>query len=462
MKGAIITMQINVEILFATDAKITKSLLVKQFVDNQTGGFSTFVHDGKQLVVIKNKEWKTLDAIRSIAGEISRNLAAQKVDSASIQADQLGQKWSSVDEAVTAFVEGWHLGAYNFDRYQSKKADPVTTLNVKGADNAAVKSGEVRAAAMAFSRDLMNELSDVLNPETYPEVLKAHFKGTKVKIDVLGKKEIEEREMNGVLTVCRGSKYEPSFVEMTLQTDASKPLVALVGKGVTYDSGGISLKGGRDDSDMRMDMGGSAAVSGALSLLAHSDAKVNVVVLIPMVENTPGPDAVMPGEVIQYKNGISVQVGNTDAEGRLILADGLIRAGELNADYTVDIATLTGSVVAALGTEVGGVFGDEELSAKLKEIGDQNGDFVWPLPLVDEYEETLDSAYADCNNMSSLTVAGSITAGLFLRKFAPKNNWLHVDMAGVMDKQKSKGYYTKSATGYGARLLADYTVSLTK
>lgn len=454
-------MQINAEILFSTDGQLTKNQLVKQFTEHQTGGHSTFVLGDKQVVVIKEKKWNSTEDIRSIAGEISRDLAARKVESATIQADQLEQKWSSADEAVTAFVEGWHLGAYNFDRYQSKKANPLTKLTVKGADQAAVTSGEVRAEAMKFSRDLMNELSNVLNPETYPQVLKEYFKDTKVKVDVLGKKEIEEREMNGVLTVCRGSKYEPSFVEMTLQTDASKPLVALVGKGVTYDSGGISLKGGRDDSDMRMDMGGSAAVSGAMSLLAHSEAKVNVVALIPMVENTPGPEAVMPGEVIQYKNGITVQVGNTDAEGRLILADGLIRAKELGADYTVDIATLTGAVVNALGTEIGGVFGDEELAGQMKKIGDRNGDFIWPLPLVDVYEESLDSSYADCNNISSMSEAGSITAGLFLRKFAPEN-WLHVDMAGVMDKQKDKGYYTKSATGYGARLLADYAVSLKK
>lgn len=453
-------MQIHTEILFATDSRVTSNGLVKQFVENQKGGHCSLVLGDKQVVVLKDKKWKTTEDIRSIAGEIARDLTARKVQSATILAEHLARNWSDTDEAVTAFVEGWHLGAYRFDRYQSKKANHETDLTVKRANAIAAKAGIVRAAAMTFSRDLMNELSDVLNPETYPNVLKEHFKGTKVTIDVLGKKELEAREMNGVLTVCRGSKYEPSFVEMTLQTDASKPLVALVGKGVTYDSGGISLKGGRDDSDMRMDMGGSAAVSGALSLLAHLDAKVNVVVLIPMVENTPGPDAVMPGEVIQYKNGISVQVGNTDAEGRLILADGLIRAEELGAAYTVDIATLTGAVVGALGTDIGGVFGDEELAYKMKKIGDQNGDFVWPLPLVDAYEESLDSAYADCNNISSMSVAGSITAGLFLRKFAPKNNWLHVDMAGVMDKQKAKGYYIKSATGYGARLLADYTVSV--
>ncbi|WP_153730857.1 leucyl aminopeptidase family protein [Sporosarcina obsidiansis] len=455
-------MQIHAEILFATDGQLTKNQLVKQFIVNQTGGHSSFILEGKQVVVIKDKKWTSLEEVRSIAGEVSRDLTAQSVQSATIQVEQLAQNWRSADEAVTAFVEGWYLGAYHFDRYQSKKSNSVTKLEVIGADPSAVKAGRVRAEAMTFSRDLMNELSDVLNPQTYPQVLKDYFKGTKVKVEVLGKKEIEEREMNGVLTVCRGSQYDPSFVELTLQTDASKPLVALVGKGVTYDSGGISLKGGRDDSDMRMDMGGSAAVSGAMSLLAHSDAKVNVVALIPMVENVPGPHAVMPGEIIRYKNGISVQVGNTDAEGRLILADGLIRAQELGAEYTVDIATLTGAVVNALGTEIGGVFGDEDLAFKMKKIGDQNGDFVWPLPLVDVYEEALDSAYADCNNISSMSEAGSITAGLFLRKFAPKKNWLHVDMAGVMDKQKAKGYYTKSATGYGARLLADFTTSLTK
>ena len=264
--------------------------------------------------------------------------------------------------------------------------------------------------------------------------------------------------MNGVLTVARGSIYKPSFVELVYKGDASKPLVALVGKGVTFDTGGISLKSGKDLSDMRMDMGGAAAVSGALTLLAKSKAKVNVVALIPIVENMPDNTSVLPGEVITYKNGLTVQVGNTDAEGRLILADALIRAGEWKAEYIVDIATLTGAIVNALGTELGGVFGDEELSAQMKKIGDQNGDFIWPMPLVEAYDKSLDSDYADMNNISSLGGAGSITAGLFLRRFVPKESkWLHVDMAGMMSKNSASGYYAKSATGYGARLLADFT-----
>lgn len=269
--------------------------------------------------------------------------------------------------------------------------------------------------------------------------------------------------MNGVLTVGRGSTYNPSFVELVYKGDDSKPLVALVGKGVTFDTGGISLKSGKDLSDMRMDMGGAAAVSGALTLLAKTKAKVNVVALIPIVENAADSTSVLPGEVIHYKNGLTVQVGNTDAEGRLILADALIRAGEWNAEYIVNIATLTGAIVNALGTELAGVFGDENLSATLKNIGDRNGDFVWPMPLVEAYDKSLDSNYADMNNISSLNGAGSITAGLFLRRFVPKESkWAHVDMAGMMSKNAAQGYYAKSATGFGARLLADFTTEVSK
>src|SRR5690625_2914882 len=238
--------------------------------------------------------------------------------------------------------------------------------------------------------------------------------------------------------------------------------ISLVGKGVTFDTGGISLKGGRNIGDMRMDMGGAAAVAGVMQLLAKSKAKVNVIGLIPIAENMPDSKAFLPGEVIRFKNGHTVQVGNTDAEGRLILADGLIRAGEHQAEYIVNIATLTGAVVSALGSKLAGVFGDTKLSEDMIVIGEENGDFIWPMPLVDAYESYLKSDYADFSNISSKGEAGAITAGLFLRRFVPSaSKWLHVDMAGVMDSQES-GYYTKSATGFGARLLADFTNHVSK
>ncbi|MBB4826130.1 leucyl aminopeptidase [Sporosarcina luteola] len=453
-----------VTILFENDKRIAEKEARQQYVARQKGAHCSLLIDDEQYVVLKDGKEKdiSLEKVRSIAGDIARDLGTQKVEKAFVREETIAEAFGTLDKekAVIAFVEGWELGSYRFHAYKSEAVDSKTELEVEGSADA-VQVGQIRAAAMAFSRDLMNEVSNVLNPETYPEVIKEKFAGTTAEVNVYGKDQLEQMEMNGVLTVGRGSKYSPSFVEIVYKGNESKPLVALVGKGVTFDTGGISLKSGKDLSDMRMDMGGSAAVAGAMQLLVDSKADVNVVALIPIVENAPDNTAVYPGEVIRYKNGKTVQVGNTDAEGRLILADALIRAGELEAEYIVDIATLTGAIVNALGTGLGGVFGDEELSHVMKKVGDENGDFIWPMPLVDAYDKTLASDYADMNNISSLNVAGSITAALFLRRFVPENSkWLHVDMAGMMNHSSASGYYAKSATGYGARLLADYTVKI--
>lgn len=456
----------EVKVICASHELIAGNEPLKKFVDQQKGAHCSVLVNETQYVVVKVAKEADIEKVRATAGNIARDLASQKVEKALVLEGTLETAFEHLvkETMFTAFAEGWDLGSYQFLTYKSKEESFQTALEVEGEDvQSAVELGKIRAAATAFSRDLMNEVSDVLNPETYPDVLKKQYADTGIEVTVYRKKEIEEMGMNGVLTVCRGSKYSPSFVEMKYVGDTSKPLVALVGKGVTFDTGGISLKSGKDLSDMRMDMGGSAAVAGAMQLLAKTEAKVNVVALIPMVENTPDNTSVFPGEVITYKNGTTVQVGNTDAEGRLILADALIRAGELNAEYIVDIATLTGAVVNALGTEIGGVFGDEEQAFIMKKVGDENGDFVWPMPLVEAYDKSLASDYADMNNISSLSYGGSITAALFLRRFVPKDSkWLHVDMAGMMSKSSNSGYYAKSATGYGARLLADYAVKISE
>lgn len=455
-------------VLFATDERVTKNQQVKDFVKGSSSSFCTLILEDEITVVIKEikDEKQSYEEVRMIAGSIARDLSGRKVKQGSLNASALTNALPKLDgsDVVTAFVEGWNLGTYKFITYKSKAKAFATELIVETDDalSSEIERGELRANATAFSRDLMNELSNVLNPETFPEVLKEQFADTNVKINVLNKAKIEELKMNGLLTVGRGSEYEPSFVEIEYKGDPSKPLVALVGKGVTFDTGGISLKGSRDLSDMRMDMGGAAAVSGAMKLLAESKAKVNVIALLPIVENMPDSKAVLPGEVIEYKNGHTVQIGNTDAEGRLILADGLIRAGEHKAEYVVNIATLTGAIVSALGSKLAGVFGDEKLQADIKALGDVNGDFNWPMPLVDAYDSYLNSDYADFSNISSKGEAGAITAGLFLRRFVPENcKWLHVDMAGVMESSEA-GYYAKSATGFGARLLADFTEHVSK
>lgn len=450
-------------ILFENDVHIEKNESTKQYVGNSKGDFCTLFVDGELFVVVKviGDEKQTYERVRMSAGSIARSLSARQVEQASIDETTLTNAFKTLTEGsvITAFVEGWNLGSYKFLTYKSEEISFITDLQVKGNEaniRSFIEAGKIRAEATAFSRDLMNEIPSVLNPTTFPSILRKEFAGLDVEVNVFDKEELEKRGMNGVLTVGQGSKHAPAFVELVYRGDESKPLVALVGKGVTFDTGGISLKKGRDLSSMRMDMGGAAAVSGAMKLLANSKASVNVVALIPIVENVPDRNAVIPGDVIRYKNGLNVQVGNTDAEGRLILADGLIRAGELEADYVVDIATLTGAILGALGSKLAGVFGDEQLSNEMKHIGLENGDFNWPMPLVDAYENYLASDYADFNNTNGKPEAGSIVAALFLRRFVPDNcKWLHVDMAGVMSSEEN-GYYAKSATGFGARLLADF------
>src|SRR5690625_1598483 len=443
----------------------TTQLDIETFVNNSSGDYSAVIVDRNVQFVVKEvaTEKQSLEKVRMIAGNIARDVKQRKIENIYVNEQKLQTFFEKLDgrKVVTAFVEGWQLGAYQFDTYKTNKtkAAKLTFIN-EAAVKKEVTEGNIRAAATAFSRDLMNEIPSTLNPETFPTILQEEFAETDVDVIVHDKARLEEMEMNGLLQVNRGSKYDPAFVELHYKGDASKPLIALVGKGVTFDTGGISLKSGRNLSDMRMDMGGAAAVAGAVKLLASLKAKVNVVGLIQTVENMPDRHSLLPGDVITYKNGHTVQIGNTDAEGRLILADGLLRAEELEADYIVDIATLTGAIAFALGPKVAGIFGEESLLTKMKAIGEENGDFVWPMPLIEDYDQTLKSDYADFSNISNQSYGGSITAALFLRRFIenPKR-WVHVDMAGVMES-KEEGYYRNSATGFGARLLADYAVEV--
>lgn len=455
-------------IIYEGSKLIQENHSIKQYTANAPGKFCMLPVNDEFTVVVKEIKGKnkTSEKVRMLAGDVARSLGKNSVEAAVVNIITLQEIFPEVETAalVTAFAEGWDLGQYSFSSYKSEQTGDRTVLKIEGDEQVEkwAEKGRVRAEATAFSRDLMNEIPSKLNPATFPSLLEKKFSGTDVEITVLDKKMLKEKEMNGILTVGRGSIHEPAFVEMTYCGDETKPLVALVGKGVTFDTGGITLKRGKDLSSMRFDMGGAAAVAGAMKLLSASKAKVNTVALIPIVENMPDSTSVIPGDVIRYKNGLHVQVGNTDAEGRLILADALIRAGELQAAYIVDIATLTGAIMNALGTKLAGVFGDEQLSWKMKQIGDGNGDFNWPMPLVDAYESYIESDYADFNNTSAKGEAGSIVAGLFLRRFVPENSrWLHIDMAGRMQSEEN-GYYAKSATGFGTRLLADFTEQISE
>ena len=363
---------------------------------------------------------------------------------------------------IAAWVEGSLLGTYSFDKYKAKPLEGTdVTVYFIGEDSRewteAVRLGQVRAESTMWARDLANEPPNCLRPRDLAERTAERFIGTLAQVTIHEGEALERLGFAGLAAVGKGSVNPPVFLELRYCTDAAKPLVALIGKGITFDTGGISLKRDNDISDMRMDMAGAAAVLGALDIMVRSGAAVNVAVLVPSAENSPSGCAMLPGEIIRYANGLTVQVGNTDSEGRLILADALIYAHRLGAVQAVDIATLTYSIVGALGSKVAGILGDDRLVNAIKAAGEPFGENVWQLPLVDEYECYLDSDYADTSNISRVGEAGAITSSLFLRKFVhPELTWAHIDMNGPKDSSSAKGELAVGATGFGARMLAAF------
>ncbi|MFF2093091.1 M17 family metallopeptidase [Paenibacillus sp. NPDC058174] len=373
---------------------------------------------------------------------------------------------AGVSACLQAWTEGWLLGLYRYDKYRGLTAsDRTVDLYLAPAEEAmsvaeyeaAVAAARIRAEAAMLTRDLVNETPEGLNPEAFVAVVQRHFADLPVKLHVYQGQELVDRQMNGLLAVGAGSVHEPALIELAYEGAPGEPMLALVGKGVTFDMGGMNVKTGRDISDARMDMGGAAAVVGAMDILARTGAAVNVTALIAVVDNLPGMEAMLPSSVIRYPNGLTVQVANTDGEGRLVIADALLHAANLGAAKVIDIATLTGNVGAALGLGIAGIWGDEEMTQGLVAVGERNGERLWPMPLMDEYESELRSDYADLRNVGTGTLAGAITAALFIRRFvAPSMDWVHIDMAGTVQYKSDVGYSGVGATGYGARLLADY------
>ncbi|MDK8182723.1 leucyl aminopeptidase family protein [Paenibacillus sp. UMB4589-SE434] len=375
------------------------------------------------------------------------------------------------EDWLTAWAEGWLLGNYQFHQYKTATPEPqpvylqvdtgsFSTLSVQVMEQA-VHTAKIRAQGNILARNLVNEPANTLFPGEFVERIVSHFNAAEgVQTCVYQGEELVQHQMNGLIAVGAGSAHQPVMLQVRYTTAPELPLLALVGKGITFDMGGMNIKNGNDISDARMDMGGAAAVIGALDIIVSKKLKVNIVALIPIAENVPDAKAMLPSSIIHYPNNMTVQVGNTDGEGRLILADALLHAERLGAKQVIDIATLTGNVGAALGLGIAGIWGDEQMSAYLVEAGEKCGERLWPMPLMDEYECYLHSDYADINNTSSLPLAGAITAALFLRRFVAEDmTWTHIDMAGTSQYKSETAYAAAGASGYGACLLADYVAA---
>jgi len=371
------------------------------------------------------------------------------------------------EAAAYAVAEGIALGAYQYLAFKTKGEPTKLRKVVLVADGAGGGGKAVTAAlararvvtdAVAWARDIVNEPSLTKSPADFAASAKKLLAGKGVTVTVLTEPQIRAQKMGGVIGVGQGSERPPRFVKVVYDPPGGKArgTLALVGKGVTFDTGGISIKPSDGMEAMKTDMGGAAAALGAMSALEALGVKHRVVAYTPMVENMPSGSAIRPGDVLRMRDGQTVEVLNTDAEGRLILADALSWAVDEKADAIVDLATLTGACVVALGEKIAGLMGnDDAWSAQVHDAAEQAGEPMWQLPLPEEYKGLLESEVADLRNISTGRYGGTLTAGLFLEAFVGDRPWVHLDIAGPARASADDGELTRGGTGFGVRTLIE-------
>jgi leucyl aminopeptidase len=368
-----------------------------------------------------------------------------------------------------AFVEGFTLAAYRFGKYKSESeappaVDALTFVASAPPPEAAVaatwQAGEATLAGVTLARDLVNEPAAVKTPTYLAGVAKDVGRAAGFEVEVWEPKRIAGEKLAGLIAVARGTNEEPRFLRLRHRVKGAAHRIALVGKGITFDSGGLSLKPAKSMETMKCDMAGAAAVLGTMSVLGRLRIPVDVDAFVPVTENLPGGKAQKPGDVIRFRNGKTVEVLNTDAEGRLILADALTLAADSKPEAIIDLATLTGACMVALGTQVAGLFAnDQKLADRLLAAAGETGEPLWQMPLVAEYKDDIKSAVADLKNIGG-GHAGSITAALFLQEFVGATPWAHLDIAGPAFLEKGLPYAPKGGTGFGVRTLVRYLTAL--
>jgi leucyl aminopeptidase len=366
---------------------------------------------------------------------------------------------------AAALSEGVVLAAYRFDRYKtSANADDspggIQELEVVSGDDAgsAVSDAALVAEAENTARDLQNLPGNVLTPTRLAEhALERGREIDALEVEALGPDRIAELEMGGLQAVAQGSDQEARLIVLRYDGAGGKgPLLGLVGKGVTFDTGGISIKPSSKMQEMKFDMSGAAAVIEAIAAIARLGLPIRLIGVCPATENMPSGDAVKPGDIITISNGRTVEVNNTDAEGRLILADGLSHAVANGADRLVDLATLTGAIIVALGSTYAGLFSnDDELASAVASAGDRSGEICWRIPLHPDYKDLTRGKVADLVNVSEQRKASSAYAASFLEEFVDGRPWVHLDIAGTAWDQDNREYVGKGATGWGVRLLVE-------
>jgi leucyl aminopeptidase len=394
------------------------------------------------------------DNARRAGGILARTISKRKFKTIAIA------HLPDMNMNLAPFIEGIVLGGYTFDQFKKEKDDILSLRLLIDNKYRAFKDKIDKALAVAgaacYARDLVNTPANILTPTVYANQASKLAKKYRIRIRIYDPRQLAGMKMGALLGVAKGSDQPPRLISFSYNggRKGDQPIV-LVGKGVTFDSGGISLKPNEGMVDMKNDMAGSAAVVAQMIVLGELKPKINVAGVAPLVENMPSGKAIKPSDVITASDGQTIEVLNTDAEGRLILADALCFAHRFKPKAIVDIATLTGAVKISLGTVAAGILGnDDNLLKRLYDLGQKTAEKTWQLPLWDEYYEQIKSEIADVKNIGGRP-AGTITAAAFLSKFVKDISWAHIDIAAMDNQEGSHPYQPKGATGFGVRLLAE-------
>jgi len=424
---------------------------------------------GKVVVLgLGKKQELTTNNIRGAIAEACRYLRGRGVSRIASVIIGDGVNKIKSDDAVQAMAEGAILGLYTFRRYMTKKENGLGEIKeltifgkVKKPMERAIARGIIIAEASNCARDMVNEPGNYMTPTQMANAARQLAKKYELKIQVFDKDKIKELGMGGLLGVSRGSQQPPKFIVLSYKGRQSSEIdLGLVGKGITFDSGGISIKPSEHMADMKGDMAGAAAMLATLYAVAQLKPAINVTAFVPATENLPSGTALKPGDIISAMNGKTIEVLNTDAEGRLILADALSYAVKTGAKAIIDAATLTGACQIALGKITFGTFtNNQALLDKLITAANEAGEPAWQLPMFDEYKEFIKSDVADIKNIGN-RYGGAITAAKFLEEFVGKTPWVHIDFTG--DTDKDKGYLVKGATGVPVRTLVNFVLAQAK
>lgn len=410
------------------------------------------------------------DTFRRMAAYTVRKAKENKLSKVLIDINLEYEKLSP-EEISASITEGAILGSYSFDKYFSKKENHQvevleinTNIKEKTTLKEAVKVAKILAEAQNFTRDLVNEPANVINTVQFAKIAEDLAKQYGFEIKIYDEKQIEEMGMGAYLAVARGSENPPRFIHLKYQPKNSKGEYAIVGKGLMFDSGGLNIKTGDFMRWMKTDKSGACAVLGIFKAIGELKPNVTVHGIVAAAENMPSGKAYRPDDILKAKNGKTIEIGNTDAEGRLTLADALCYASELKPDAIIDMATLTGACVVALGEFTAGVMGNnQKLINEILSISEDTGEWMWQLPFNDKLREQIKAPHADVYNIGTTRYGGAITAGLFLEHFVdPKIPWVHIDIAGPSHHSSGWYYHPKGATGIPVRTIVNFLLKRSK